>query len=400
MSDNNSVYHKLGDFRLALNQIFEQRDRLFPKRDLKNTIATREILTAYTNTLKSIKERNLDINNKLTESVKEITDKCVFICGCMKSGTSLLLELLDGHPELIVMPGDSHMINLINKHYNLPLSKRLEGWDTYWTSRLINPTGQKPFWILGEHNIPYLNFLYYLDYWLEYLPLSDRASFLAVVLAFYCANPKRPANPKLWVEKTPGNEMKTDQIKNLFPAAHFIHIIRDPRPNIASLKRLCKLRKWNWNALNYVKMIQNSIEAGFQNQERFGKEKYHILRYEDLVTNPVTQMKNIARFLEISMDEILLHPTVNSLPAKSNTMFEERQIQGKILMALSNRWRTELDSFEQRLISGILYPAAKRLGYYYDWNFGPISHVYYLCYYYEHFRKLIYRMFKLIRKLK
>lgn len=234
MSRNKSAYQELGEFRRNLNQILEQRDRLFPKRELQNTIATRETLTAYTNTLKSIKERNLDLNNKLTEFVKEMPDKCVFICGCMKSGTSLLLELLDGHPEIIVMPSDSHMINWINKNSNLPWSKRLEGWDKYWVSCLINPTGQKPSWIMGENDTPYLNFLHYLDYWLEYLPPSDRAPFLAVVLAFYCANPERPTNPKLWVEKTHGNEMKVNQIINLFPDAQFIHIIRDPRPNIAS----------------------------------------------------------------------------------------------------------------------------------------------------------------------
>lgn len=143
-------------------------------------------------------------------------------------------------------------------------------------------------------------------------------------------------------------------------------------------------------------MIQNSIEAGIRNQERLGKDRYHILRYEDLVINPATQMKNIVLFLGISMDDNLLRPTVNSLPAKSNTMFEDRQIQGEILMTLSNKWRTELDPFEQRMILGILYPAAKRLGYD-DWNFGPIACLYYLYYYHDRFRKLLSRMFRLVR---
>jgi len=396
MSIKIDTQKELEEILHALIQMLEERDRLFPKRDPQNTKNTRETLIAYANALKSIKTPDWKPDDKLIESAQKISENCVFICGYMKSGTTLLLELLDGHEELIVMPGDSRMIAWINKHSNMSWMERLKGWDTHWISRLINPTGQKPFWIMGENETPYLDFLNYLNYWLENLPQSAYSPFLAAVLAFYCANSRRATTPKLWIEKTPENELNVDQILTFFPSARFIHIIRDPRSNIASLKRLFKLRNWSWDTEAYAYSIRNSIEIGFLNQERLGDDKYHILRYEDLVTNPEATIKNVARFLGIRMNKILLSPSINGLPAKSNTMFEDRQIQGKIFTTLTNKWKTELDSQEQKMIWAILHSVTNRLGY--KWNVGFTKWAYYLYHYQIRFRHFLFRILSRTKK--
>jgi hypothetical protein len=389
---------ELDSIYALLNQILEQRDRLFPKRDPQNTAAMREAMTAYANALRNVQRPGWKPEEALTKKAKKIAENAVFVCGYMKSGTTLLLELLDGHPELIVMPGDSHMIrfiegraalyNKVASQSNTPYTGRLKDWDTYWVSRLVNPTGQKPFWILGDKERPYLDFLLYLNYWLEHLPPSDRSPFLAVVLAFYCANPRRAASPKLWVAKTPGNEERVGQILDLFPSARFVHIVRDPRPNMASLKRLYEIRGWAWKAESVASSVRNAMETGLLNQECLGKDKYHRLRYEDLVTNPEVEMRKVALFLGITIDEVLLCPTVNSLPAKCNSMYKDRQIRGKILATLSDKWRNELDPYEQEAILAILYPAAKRLGY--EWNA--------MYYYRARFRHLTSRMLRRVRR--
>lgn len=391
---------ELGDTRHMLNQVLEQRDRLFPKREPQNTAAMREAATAYANALRGTREPNWKPDMTLVEPVKDISESAVFICGHIKSGTTLLWNLLDSHPELIVMPGDSGMIRLIDSptliyekislQDNTPYTWRLKGWDTYWVNHFINAMGQKPFWIMGGNDEPYLDFVLYLGYWLERLPPSDRSPFLAVVWAFYCANPKRAANPKIWVEKDAGNEHRVDRILNLFPSARFIHIVRDPRPHIATLKRFTKIRERNWSVDNFAYSVRRSIETGLSNQERLGKERYHLLHYEDLVTNPEAEMKKVALFLGIAMDDILLRPTINGLPTKSNSMYKDRQVHGKILANLSDGWKSELESLEQENILAILYPAAKRLGY--EWNVGAVH------YYQVRFRHLVSRILGRMRR--
>ncbi|MFX1508559.1 MAG: sulfotransferase, partial [Promethearchaeota archaeon] len=198
------------------------------------------------------------------------------------------------------------------------------------------------------------------------------------------------------VEKTPENELNVDQILNFFPSARFIHIIRDPRSNIASLKRLFKVRNWSWDTEAYAYSLRNSIELGFLNQERLGEEKYHILRYEDLVTTPAANIKNVARFLGIKMNKVLLSPSVNGLPAKSNTMFEDRQIQGRIFTTLTDKWKTELDPQEQKMIWAILHSIANRLGY--KWDVGFAKRTYYLYYYKILFRNFLFRKLSRTKK--
>jgi hypothetical protein len=208
--------------------------------------------------------------------------------------------------------------------------------------------------------------LNYLDFWLEYLPSTDRRAFLAVVFAFYCANPRRPNCPHLWIEKTPGNEMQVVQILKLFPSARFIHIIRDPRSNLTSLKRLYKVRERSWQVEEVATHLRNSIETGLSHQAHLGKDRYHLLQYEDLVTHPEIEMEKITRFLGIKMRPVLLTPTTNGLPAKPNSMYDNTNVYGKVLPTLRNNWQAELDVQERKKMLAILYHPVKRLGY--EWN--------------------------------
>jgi hypothetical protein len=387
---NAKMLQDLNQIHASLNQLFEQRDRLFPKRDRNNTTLMVETLTAYVDTLKKNQDPDWEPDNRLMEPIKDIAGNGLFICGNMKSGTSLLIELLDGHPELIVMPGDSHMINLINDHRGMTYQERLRTWDAYWISRLVNPTGQKPFWILGESESPYSTFIQYLNCWLSILPDVDHSPFMAAVFAFHCSNPGRASKPKWWVEKTPENERKVKQILAYVPNARFIQIVRDPRPTMASLKRLYQLRGWRWDAAVVASSIRKNIKAGLLNQKRLGIRRYHILRYEELVTNTEDEMKKVASFLDISMDNTLLHPTVNHQPAKSNSMYIERQGRGEIIKSPVGNWHKELEDDDQKMILALLHSVGNKVGY--DCDTARLS------IYVSRLRYILFRIIQLLRK--
>jgi hypothetical protein len=50
----------------------------------------------------------------LTDYHQELAKAATFICGHPKSGTSLVLTLLDSHPQLIVYPEESHFFRQFN----------------------------------------------------------------------------------------------------------------------------------------------------------------------------------------------------------------------------------------------------------------------------------------------
>lgn len=336
-----------------IDDILTERNILFPKRSVDNNSKLVDCLDEFTKELLSSKYPRFIPNESFIEQTRFFINCPVFLCGAMKSGTTLLLELLDGHPELVVLPGDSYFIRRTTKSDPPRYEELQEAWDG-WVKRMVNPTGQEPFWILGSEIDSYIRFRQYLQYWYDIMPASWRSSIVSVVLSYWCANPSRPYTPKKWVEKTPGNEFKVHEILNLFPNSYFIHIIRNPMENMASLKKLYKTRNWEWHPYDIAAMIHNSYKLSIDNQKKIGKDRYYVLSYEDLIKDYKAKIYDIASFLQIEWNETLLQPTVNSFPANANSMYKDRQAKGIVKKSKQNKWKKVLSAKEQTLILSML----------------------------------------------
>ncbi|HBX71104.1 MAG TPA: hypothetical protein DEH25_17435 [Chloroflexi bacterium] len=283
----------------------------------------------------------------------------IFICGSMKSGTSLLTQLLDGHPALFVMPSDSHYVNQKRKWQREEFSEIAR----YWLNRMINPSGKEPFWFLGPERAKLESFLQILRYLLRNTCLDV---FVCVMLASCSVSKDVNELPRLqyWVEKTPGNESAALDLANQYPRAKFIHILRDPLENIASLKKLAALRKNPFYAVNYAVALKRSFHLATENQRVLGESRYMVVRYEDLVSLPRQIMEDITRFLGIAYNESLLTPTENDRLAGSNSMFADRRVTGQIVnQSHDDRYKLILDQRELREIVTILYDDAVKRGY-------------------------------------
>src|ERR1700744_1848693 len=92
---------------------------------------------------------------------RELANKPVYVCGVHHSGTTLVRDLLDGHPELTVLPSEgTWYTNLEHKLQLLPEDKRLAFLGREWLRRLANPINQPPYWLLGRSNVtdsPYVD---------------------------------------------------------------------------------------------------------------------------------------------------------------------------------------------------------------------------------------------------
>ena len=144
---------------------------------------------------------------------------------------------------------------------------------------MLNPAGQEPFWLFGEQVQPYVEFRTYLQYRYDKFPSAWRSIAVSLLLSYYCATPARLSAPKVWVVRTPGNEGKVDELVENFPYARFIHIVRDPRENMASLKKLYATRGWQWEPIGVAETLGRSCRLASENQQRFGREQYHVLNY-------------------------------------------------------------------------------------------------------------------------
>lgn len=351
----------IDEIKKKLSNSLQERNRIFPKRNKQNDGEVAEALTEFVDYINCMLRGKFVPDTILTRKAQSVLDTPLFLCGSMKSGTTLLLELLDGHSELITLPGDSFFLGRMSKEDPPPAILLQEAWDG-WVKRIVNPTGQEPFWVFGRDSRPYVAFRQYLQYWYDQFPDSWRSSVVSVMLSYYCANPVRPSAPEMWVEKTPGNELRVDEILKNFPKARFIHIVRDPRENMASLKKLYATRSWQWEPIGTADTLAQSYRMADENQLRIGKKRYHVLNYEALTEELKARMEEVAEFLGIEWQNSLLKPTVNGMPAHANSMYKDRQVTGVVRKATKEKWRSVLTKVEQRAAFGTLQDA-KRVGY-------------------------------------
>lgn len=350
----------------GLSGSLKVRDALFPLRTDDNDKMVSAYLSDFVRLIS-----DSDIHQNVSTSLSlyqadQVVSRPIFICGYMKSGTTLLTELLDGHENLIVLPGDSWLLHKLDDQERLSAEK-IDTVCAHWIKRFVNPTGQRPFWLLGENAGSYKLFEGCLKNWYRQFPEGWTAVIKSVVLAYYEANPVKPSQPLYWVEKTPGNEIRAEEADICFPQAKFIHIVRDPRENFSSLKKLYKSRNWNWEPFALAEQIRKSFDAAVTNLEKFGDSRYLLLSYEKLLKNPKEIITEIVDFLSIPETENLYVPTVNKMPAKSNSMHADRQITGAIQQRSADRWKDVLDAAEQRMILQCWREAGK-LGYHWDVN--------------------------------
>jgi len=272
----------------------------------------------------------------------------VFICGVHRSGTTLLKDMLDGHPDLVILPSEgTYYTNLEHKLLSLPENEWAAFLGKEWLRRLANPINQPPYWLLGRSDdqaSPYVNFARYLMAWwraVDHIP-GTQWPHMAIVLAYASCTGNLTA--RAWVDKTPTNERFIDRIRQEMPGAKIIHLVREPVATLTSRKKMepaAGLR----NALRYLKA---SLRIAARQQ---GSPGFLLLRYEDVCNEPRSAAKQLADFLGIPASAILSRPTVAGRPSLANSSFSKPTQAGIILKPVPYTQKGLLTRAEQQLIT-------------------------------------------------
>jgi hypothetical protein len=286
-------------------------------------------------------------------------ERPVFVVGHRKTGTTLLQELLDGHPQLVVLPGESnHFLTFLPRFGALPPERIAVEAQRWWMLRLITPSGIPPFWAAGKPwelgADPYAAFSRNLVELVLANPDRDPLGIAAVALA---SGPR-----SAWVEKTPGHEHEADRILAAYPGARFVHVVRDPRSVAAAIVRLDRATDRSTDVLGVGLTVRRSFEAAERNRRALG-ERYLVLRYEELVTDPEAAMRRVAGLAGLDWAGTLLTPTVGGEAATSNSAWSARRVTGEIESRQLDLWRKELDARSLDLVAAATGRIARPFGY-------------------------------------
>lgn len=195
----------------------------------------------------------------------------VFLISAPRSGSSMTQQLMISHPEINSAP---------EPYFMLPLLGLLE------TDMMQGHY---------EHDLA-LNGIMGL---FETHGLRNTWDDSVKTLALDLYNKLKTDQFKYFLDKTPRYYHIIPQLKKTFPEAKFIILARNPISVFASL--LGHNMRGSIDLFTRNTYVQNDIFLSFRNMVAFHKANPEslLLRYEDIVSDPVEQLKKVADFLNI-----------------------------------------------------------------------------------------------------
>ncbi|MFT5586943.1 MAG: tetratricopeptide (TPR) repeat protein [Cognaticolwellia sp.] len=176
-----------------------------------------------------------------------------------------------------------------------------------------------------------------------------------------------PAGKRV-AEKTPHNLLHMAMLGRLFPRARFVHIVRDGRAVSASLVRQRWIDPATQEPIWYCKDLEGAsrywveVVASVRQQAAQVPGRYLELRYEDLVQDPRSAMRQVLAFLgEPWSEQVLSHE-------ESQVVLSEREastdaVRAPVNLRAVNRWRGQLSDVELRRMDARAEALLERLGY-------------------------------------
>ena len=205
-------------------------------------------------------------------------ERLIFIGGAPRSGTTLVQNIVDSHPNIYGGPEFLFLREIIDLR------------------RKIHQNIERKF----------------LVDLCSYEEADQKIGSLIESFFLPLANQN---NCSLYSEKTPENILVFSELIELFPASRFIYVVRDPRGVVSSLLQVGKRAqekgikgvKYIRNLKTAIAHTQNCLENGFFSVRKT-PEKVLVLVYENLVTTPENETKKICEFLGIEWSKQMLNP--------------------------------------------------------------------------------------------
>lgn len=273
----------------------------------------------------------------------------IFVVGCARSGTTLLQLMLHAHPRIAIPPETRFLTEAYAHRDRFGDLRRPDHLDA-----LVD-------WLFSDPQQRLTR-----DLGLDIEEFRARAhreeptlgTILGLVFRMYAERWDKPR----WGDKRPSYFQHIDELLSLFPDAQLIHLIRDGRDCVASLKHM------PWWSSGSIGAMQNWVAAmrvGARCRRRLRADQYHELYYEDLVADPGTEVARLCAFLDEPFDQAMLEPAEvaeSAVPRRKRKRHHARTTQGISDRAVG-RWSDDLDPWELDLMEAVAARHLRHHGY-------------------------------------
>lgn len=259
------------------------------------------------------------------------------VLGVSRSGTTLLKAMLDAHSQLAI-PSESYFLpQLWDRHGEQPER------DTFVED--LGRLERLREWGVDPEQVR------------ERLP--ERPTFAEAVQSIYRVYAASRGKQRFG-DKTPLYMQHLDVLERAFPDARYVHIVRDGRDAAASMRAMTRKPRFNLSRPRGV----GDFAAAWQREVRaarlFGRtHPYHELRYEDLVEEPESRLREVCAFLELEYEPGLLEYHRREDPS----LYADHPRLAEPPTRETRSWRKELAPADAELFEAIAGDLLAELGY-------------------------------------
>lgn len=171
----------------------------------------------------------------------------------------------------------------------------------------------------------------------------------------------RQKDKRRLILKSPTHTARIGEILKVFPNAQFIHITRNPYVVFPSTRRI-------WQALHQTQSLQKRLpnnlddyifacfqemqEAFSRDRKLLGDRQLHELRYEDLVRDPMTALRDIYGKLGLGDFSALEQALQERLGEIRNYRTNSYALPDQLKTSIARRWRNFFETYSYSIETG------------------------------------------------
>jgi Sulfotransferase family len=277
----------------------------------------------------------------------DVPNRPVMIGGCPRSGTTLLRTMLHAHPELAI-PRETRFV--------------LESWARrrrFGDLREQQNRRRLARWIFMRKKTDADRLGLDPGVAVERLLAAPPTlgSLLAECFVMFAEKHGKPR----WGDKRPMYASRVAAVFDLFPSAHFINVVRDPRACIASLR---KLNWYDGSIVPSVELWERSVLAMDALRPKLAADQLLDIQYEELVLDPEATLTKVVAFIAAAGDEQALAQMMRYYEVKeTRSQRYHSNLERPLDASRVSGWSESLSREEVAFIEEETAPLMERWGY-------------------------------------
>ena len=278
------------------------------------------------------------VNDQLTPG-EYPQDRCLFVLGCDRSGTTLLQNMLNAHTKIAVTYEKGILSPYEQAYFESGLDATVElarGCGLFVDDDILNDR--------------------------ELYQSSDERSFALLMASLYRSHAAAEGK-QFWGDKRPAYTGHVSRLARLFPNSIFVHIVRDPRGVALSWEKTDWGPDTAYHAASvWVRRVREARTA----LEELSPHRSVTVLFEDLVASPEIGLQRICDAIGVELEPQMLDGTRRSkekLSEKHELLHPMRSQAPK--KAVAEKWREE----SPRVLAHIEAACYEEMQY---WGYRPL----------------------------